>query len=61
MRFSELTKKQQDLIKRVAAAFVLCALTALLIALASAGKLYGNEMNDAFNNIYAVEESAEES
>ncbi|MBR0231961.1 MAG: hypothetical protein IJQ53_07050 [Clostridia bacterium] len=55
MLFPELTKKRKDLIARVAAALVLCALSAALIAAAGSGGLYGDEVNDALDNIYAVE------
>ncbi|MBO4277662.1 MAG: hypothetical protein J5925_04640 [Clostridia bacterium] len=60
MRLSELSKSKKDLIKRAAAALILCALTAAVIAAADAGRFYGNEVNDAMDNIYAVAESAEE-
>ncbi|MBP5156119.1 MAG: hypothetical protein J6252_06020 [Clostridia bacterium] len=60
MRFPELTKKRKDLIIRIAAALILCALTAVVIAAADAGRLYGSEVSDAMDNIYAAETSAEE-
>lgn len=60
MRFPELTKKRKDLIIRIAAALMLCAAIAAVIVAADSGRLYGSEVSDAMDNIYAAETSAAE-
>lgn len=54
MRVPEPDEKKNNIIKRVAAALILAAVTAMIIAAADSGKLYGGEFEDAFDNLYAV-------